>query len=239
MRVTGGTPLAGAAVGILMLDTRFPRIPGDLGNARTWPFPVLYRVVRDASPELAVTGDTARLLAPFIAAGRDLVADGAAGIVTSCGFLVRFQEALRQALGVPVATSSLLQVPLVQALLPPDRRVGVLTIHAAALTPADLAAAGCPADTPVAGTEGGREFTRAILGNEETLDIDRARDDIVAAARDLVRRHPETGAIVLECTNMVPYAADVRSATGLPVHSVASLVCWFQSGLAPPRYPAP
>uniref|UniRef100_UPI003BAC0006 aspartate/glutamate racemase family protein n=1 Tax=Stappia sp. TaxID=1870903 RepID=UPI003BAC0006 len=237
MRVRGGAPVAGAAVGIAMLDTRFPRIPGDLGNALTWPFPVLYRVVRGARPELAVSGDTEQLLAPFIEAGRGLVADGAQGIVTSCGFLVRFQDRLRDALGVPVATSSLMQVPMVQALLPAGKRVGILTISAQSLGLGDLAAAGCAPDTPIAGTDGGREFSRVILANEEELDVDLARADLVAAGRELIARHPEVGAIVLECTNMVPYAADIRAACGVPVYSVASLVTWFQSGLDPARYP--
>ena len=239
MRVQGGSPVAAAAVGIAMLDTRFPRIPGDLGNALTWPFPVLYRVVRGARPELAVSGETDQLLAPFIEAGRGLVADGAQGVVTSCGFLVRFQDRLRDALGVPVATSSLMQVPMVQSLLPAGRRVGILTISAASLGAGDLAAAGCAPDTPIAGTDGGREFSRVILANEPELDVELARADLVAAGRELVARHPEVGAIVLECTNMVPYAADIRVACGVPVYSVASLVTWFQSGLAPGRYPMP
>jgi maleate cis-trans isomerase len=85
----------------------------------------------------------------------------------------------------------------------------------------------------VGSTEGGREFTRAILGNEMTLDVEAARADNVAAALQLQADNPDLGAIVLECTNMVPYAADIRAATGLPVFSIASFVTWFQSGLAP------
>jgi hypothetical protein len=38
----GGKGLYGSRVGILMLETKFPRIPGDMGNGQTWPFPVLY-----------------------------------------------------------------------------------------------------------------------------------------------------------------------------------------------------
>lgn len=210
MRARGGFPVAGAAVGIAMLDTRFPRIPGDIGNALTWPFPVLYRVVRGARPDLAVHGDTEQLLAAFIEAGAGSVADGARGIVTSCGFLVRLQDRLRDELGVPVATSSLMQVPMVQALLPRGARVGVLTISAGSLRPDDLLAAGCPADTPVAGTEAGREFARVFLQDEPELDVDLARADLVAAARELMTRHPDVGAIVLECTNMVPFAPTFR-----------------------------
>lgn len=231
--VAGGKTVYGASVGILMLETRFPRIPGDVGNAGTWPFPVLYRVVRGASPDLVVRRGAAGLADRFIDAARELVADGADGITTTCGFLTLFQDQLAAATGVPVATSSLMQVPMVQGLLPPGRRVGVLTISKANLTPEHLKASGAAADTPVVGTDDGREFSRAILDDELTLDVELARADLIDAGNRLVRDFPETGAIVLECTNMVPYAADLRQALGLPIYSIYSFVTWFQAGLMP------
>lgn len=235
-KVKGGKSIYGASVGILMLDARFPRIPGDIGNAATWPFPVLYRVVRNATPDLVVRQGAAGTLDAFIETARDLVRDGADGITTNCGFLSLFQEELSSALQVPVATSSLMQVDLVNRLLPPGRRAGILTISASTLTPRHLEAAGVPANTPVGSTEGGREFTRAILGNELELDVDLARQDNMEAAMALCAAHPDVGAIVLECTNMVPYAADMRMATGVPVFSMETFVSWFQSGLTPRRY---
>ena len=99
-----------------------------------------------------------------------------------------------------------------------------------------LVKAGVPQDTPIGSTEGGREFTRAILDNELELDVELARADNVAAALALKEANPDLGAIVLECTNMVPYAADIRAATGLPVFSILSFVSWFQSGLVPARF---
>ncbi len=239
MIAEGGKAVYGASIGILMLEARFPRIPGDMGNALSWPFPVLYKVVRGASPDRVVRRGAEGLLDAFIAAGRELVAEGADGITTNCGFLSLFQPELAEALAVPVATSSLMQAPMIQAMLPPGRRVGILTVSAATLTPGHLARAGVAQGTPVWGTEGGREFTRVLLDNEPRLDVEAARDDLVTAARDFRAAHPDLGAILMECTNMVPYAADVRAATGLPVFSVHSFVCWFQSSLVPPRFPAP
>ncbi len=231
--VTGGKTVYGASVGILMLETRFPRIPGDIGHAGTWPFPVLYRVVRGASPDLVVRHGAEGLVEHFITAARELVADGADGITTNCGFLAKFQAQLSQAIGVPVATSSLMQIPIVQSLLPPGRRVGVLSISQSTLTPELLEASGAPADTPIIGTDDGQEFTRAILNDEPTLDIELARADIIEAGKTLIRQYPDTGAIVLECTNMVPYAADLNQILGLPVYSIYTFVTWFQSGLSP------
>lgn len=239
MIAQGGRQVYGAPIGILMLEARFPRIPGDMGNAATWPFPVLYRVVSGASPDLVVRRGAEGMLDPFVEAARDLLRQGCEAITTNCGFLALFQAELSQALGVPVATSSLMQVPMVQALLPPGRRVGVLTVSAASLTAEHLAKAGCPADTPVVGTEDGTEFTRVLLDNEPRLDVDAARADLVAAGRTLAERHPEVGGIVLECTNMPPYARDVARATGLPVFSMVDYVCWLQAGVSPRRWPDP
>jgi len=230
---TGGKTVFGAVVGILMLETRFPRIPGDMGNAATWPFPVLYKVVRGASPDLVVRRGGEGMADRFIDAARELVADGADGITTNCGFLALFQDQLAEAVGVPVATSSLMQVPMVQKLLPPGRRVGVLTISKASLSREHLKASGVPLDTPIAGTDDGREFSRAILDDEATLNVERARADLIDAGRQLVKQAPETGAIVLECTNMVPYAADLRQELGLPIYSIYSFISWFHAGLMP------
>src|SRR5258706_5751275 len=138
----GGKALYGAPLGILMLEARFPRIPGDMGNATTWPFPVLYRVVRGATPERVVLQDARGLLPDFIEAAQELVRLGAEAITTNCGFLSLFQHELAAAVGGPVATASLMQVPWVQAALPPGKRVGLVTVSGSTLTPQNLAAAG-------------------------------------------------------------------------------------------------
>ena len=233
----GGKSIYGAPLGILMLEARFPRIPGDMGNAGTWPFPVLFRVVRGASPARVVLDGAKGLLDDFIAAGRDLVDLGAEAITTNCGFLAIYQRELAEALAVPVATSSLMQVPWVQALLPPGQRVGVLTVSGSSLTPAHLDGAGIPRDTPFIGTEGGREFFRVLIRADATdMDVAAAEQDILDAGRALVARHPDIGAIVLECTNMPPYAAALREALGLPVFDIYSMINWFQLGLRQRRF---
>jgi Asp/Glu/hydantoin racemase len=231
---TGGKVLYGAPLGILMLEARFPRIPGDMGNATTWPFPVLYRVVKGASPERVVLQGAAGLLPDFLAAAAELVSFGAEAITTNCGFLSLFQREIAEHVRVPVATSSLIQVPWVQATLPPGKRVGVITVSASSLTAAHLAAAGVPADIPLVGTETGEEFFRVlILGEKQDMDVALAARDILDAGRRLVAAHPDVGAIVLECTNMPPYAHALRDTLGLPVFDVYSLVTWLHAGIRP------
>lgn len=233
----GGKSIYGAPLGILMLEARFPRIPGDMGNGETWPFPVLFRVVRGASPERVVLNGAKGLLPDFVAAARDLVDLGAEAITTNCGFLTLFQAELSAAVKVPVATSSLLQVPWVQAMLPPGKRVGVVTVSKSTLTPAHLDAIGVPRDIPVEGTEDGQEFFRVLIRAEkDDMDVALAEQDILEAGRRLVARHPDVGAIVLECTNMPPYAAALRDELGLPVYDIYSMITWFHAGIRPRRF---
>jgi len=230
----GGKAIYGAPLGILMLEAKFPRIPGDMGNATTWPFPVLYRVVEGASPEKVVLKGAAGLLPDFIATAKELIRLGAEAITTNCGFLSLFQREIAAAVGVPVATSSLMQVPWVQATLPPGRRVGLVTVSGSTLSPAHLEGAGVPLDTPLVGTESGKEFFRVLIKAEkEDMDIALAEQDVVEAGKQLVEKHPDVGAIVLECTNMPPYAAALQAAVELPVYDIYSMITWFHAGLRP------
>ncbi len=227
----GGAPIGGAAVGILMLDARFPRVPGDMGNGDTWPFPVLYEIVQGATPERVVRRRAEGLDGAFLDAARRLVDCGAAAVTTVCGFLSLFQSELAARAGVPVASSTLMQVPALDRMLPPGKRTGVITVSRESLWDDHFTAVGASADTPVEGTESGRELTRVLIGNEAWLDMAAAEADVTAAARRLAARCPEVGAIVLECANMAPYA-DAVPETGLPVHDIYSFITWVHSGFA-------
>ena len=236
----GGKAIYGAPLGILMLDAKFPRIPGDMGNATTWPFPVLYKVVRGASPERVVLNGATGLLDAFLEAATDLVAQGAEAITTNCGFLSIFQHELAAHVRVPVATSALLQYHWIQSTLPPGKRVGILTVSKSSLTPRHLEAANIPPDTPIAGTETGREFFRVLINAEaQDLNIRLAAQDILAAGRELVAMSPDIGAILLECTNMPPYAFALRETLGLPIYDIYSLVTWLHTGLRPRQFGPP
>lgn len=228
--------MAKAAVGILMLETGFPRPPGDIGNTQTWDFPVLLRTVGGASAQKVVHEDPRALFDAFVQVGRDLVADGCAGLTTSCGFLSLMQDELKEALGVPFASSSLMQVPLIQAMLPAQQKTGILTISKESLSAAHLSAAGVSGDVPIEGLPRNSAFATAIFDNLPQMDVAMCRSDMCAAAERLVARHPTVGAITLECTNMAPYAADIAKITGRPVYSIVSFLNWFQAGLEPPRY---
>ena len=214
-------------LGVLMLETRFPRLAEDIGNAASLPLPMLHRTVAGASPRRVVHGQDRTLLAPFIAAGLSLIAEGATALTTSCGFLVLFQDELQDALPVPVWTSSLLKLPELQ-------RPGVLTVDADALGPAHLRAAGAEPGVPVEGLAPGCHLQQTLLDDRPELDRQRAEADAVAAALRLVTRHPEIDSIVLECTNLPPYAEAIARATGRTVHDLLTLL-HERLDIGPPR----
>ncbi len=199
-------------LGLLVLDTRFPRLPGDAGRPDSYRLPVRARVVPGASPQRVVREGDAALLQPFIEAAQALEAEGARAITTSCGFLLRWQAELQAAVSVPMWTSSLL-------LLPGLKRPGVVTVDAAS-----LASMPAMAGVPVAGLAPGCHLQRVLLDNLPALDAAVAEQDAVAAAQRLVRDHPELSDLVLECTNLPPYAEAIARATGRPVHHLLTLV---------------
>ena len=213
--------VAEGCLGVIMLDTRFPRPPGDIGSPVTWEragIPVRFVTVPGASARRVVQAQDPALLEPFVEATRSLVRLGARLITTSCGFLAGWQAELQAAVDVPVITSSLLQC----ARLPSP---GIVTFDAASLQAGLLQRAGVPAGTPVEGLRPGCELQSRILADDTSLDLRQASDDVVEAAMRLVARHPEVQHLVLECTNMPPYRAAVAQATGKPVHDLES---WLQ-----------
>lgn len=238
MRQDGPDGDAKACLGVLMLETRFPRIAGDIGNPDTWPFPVRFCTIPGASPQRVVREQASGLLQNFKDAAIQLVRDGADGISTTCGFLSLFQSELAAACDAPVAASSLMQAPMIQALLPPGRKLGILTISAETLTPAHLSAAGVPEGTPIVGTDNGMEFSRAILNDEAALNAELAEQDVVAAGGELLDRNPDVGAILLECTNMAPYSHALQKAYDRPVFDIYSFLTWFHTGLRPRQFRA-
>ncbi|HRK24871.1 MAG TPA: aspartate/glutamate racemase family protein [Beijerinckiaceae bacterium] len=223
-------------IGILSLDTRFPRIAGDVGNPDSYPFPVRIERVAGATPERVVHQRAEGLVEAFAAVGQRLAAEGCEALVTTCGFLSLRQSELAAALPVPVATSALMQLPLIQQMLPAGRITGIVTASERSLTPAHLTGVGADPQTPIVGVEEGGAFSATFVGNGDRLDVAAARTEVVAAALRLVATQPRLGAILLECANMGPYARDVQHATHLPVFDMVGLVRWLHQALDQPAY---
>jgi Asp/Glu/hydantoin racemase len=236
----GGQTIFGHTIGVMLLKTHFPRIPGDVGNALTFPFPVRYRVVEEATA-LRVVGQKAEgLLEPFIVAAKELIGEGVRAITTSCGFLAIHQKALANAVDVPIFASSLLQVPWVHAMLRKDQKVGIITVDGRYLTEEHLAGVGATG-VPIVleGVEGGEVFTPTFVEDRPSLDTDKACADVVRVGQRMVEQHPEIGAFVLECANMPPYAHALQKQVRRPVFDIVTLTHWVYHGLVRTPFQAP
>jgi hypothetical protein len=233
MKVRGTTNLYGYTIGILMIEGHFPRLPGALGNATTFSFPVLHHVVPGASGERVVRGADPTAIGPWLDGARALEAAGVRAITTSCGFTALFQRELTAAVEVPVFASSLLLAPLVSRMLRPGRRVGVVTADARHLTARHLEGAGVDPDSVVvAGLEGCPEFEEVVFRDRHDLDVGRMEAEVVEAATGLVARHPEVRALLLECSLLPPFAHAVQAATRLPVFDFTTLIDMVHAALA-------
>lgn len=225
-----------ADVGIVLLDNDLPRPRGDVGNAETFGYPVAYATGHGAGTVQVVEGGAEGQFDSIADAADRLVASGVRAVTTCCGFLAIFQRELARRTGVPTATSSLLQVPVVLRLLRPDQRVCVLTVNGSTLSDEHLAAVGVDANdrdrVDVVGLEQTAHFYPMITGQIRELDVARAQDEVVAAARRALSADPALGAFVFECTNLPPYSAAVRAATGLPVWDAVTLIDWLRAGVA-------
>lgn len=236
MNVHGRTNLYGYTIGILVNEAHFPRLPGALGNATTFPFPVLHLVVRGATGERVVREADHAIIEPYLAGARELEAAGARAITTSCGFTAMFQRELTEAVNVPVFASSLLLVPVIARMLRPGQRVGIVTADAMHLTPRHFEGAGIDgARVAVAGLEGRPEFEAVVFRDKPDLDVARMQAEVVDVATALVARHPEVRALLLECSLLPPFAPAVQAATRLPVFDFTTLVSMVHSALV--RHP--
>lgn len=240
--LAGGRNLYGFAVGILMIEGRFPRPPGAIGNASTFPFPVMHHVVRGASGTRTVQAlaamdpdgaEFADAIRPWIDGARYLAEQGCRAITTSCGFAAIFQSQLAETVEVPVFASSLLLAPLLVRMFRPGRRVGIIVADSASLTPAHYAGAGIDPDSvAVIGMDGCAEFAATSWGDQPHLDVAQLEAETISVARQLVAANPALGAILLECSLLPPYAAAVQAATGLPVFDFTHLVAMVHAACA-------
>ncbi|MCI5109686.1 MAG: aspartate/glutamate racemase family protein [Marivita sp.] len=236
---TKGQDVYGVPVGIVVMDCLIPYPPGTPGNATTFGFPVMYATVRGADMENLIYDPKPELTEKFVAAGEELVRQGAKAIFGNCGFMVFFQEAMANALPVPVFMSSLLQLPLIRHGLRQGEKVGILTASGTSLTPRhlEIATGGAAVEIVSRGLEHGPAFKAAIHDQVGTLDFEAVEAEVVAAALTLVDENPDVGAILLECTDLPPYAAAVQEATGLPVFDVTSLINYGAGSVLHERFP--
>jgi Asp/Glu/hydantoin racemase len=213
----------GRPLGIVTLDEKIPCPPGTPGNPTTFSHPVIYEVVKGADIESLIGLNDPDSAPAFLEAAQALADKGVAAIAGNCGLMIVHQAALAKAVPVPVLMSSLLQIPIVAAMLGPRAKVGIMASSRRNLKADHLALAGA-ADIPVAiATMDGQPHFRAAM-SEGVVDFDKVEAEVAEVARDLVACNPDIGAIVFECVDLPPYAHAVQEATGLPVYDITTLI---------------
>jgi hypothetical protein len=230
-----GRNVYGVNVGVVMLNTRFPRPRGDVGNARTFDFPVAYEIAEGVTASTMLGGDDTSVVPDAAAAGARLVARGVRAVATSCGLMAKYQPELAQAVGAPVMSSSMLQLPMVLRMLPGTQRVVLLTFDAAVMADGDhLAAVGLTDDeiarVVVVGMDRAAVFRATILGQDRPLDEAVVAAEVLDQLRPVVRGDRQIGGVVFECTNLAPYSDRVREEFGLPVWDIRTGLNWLAAG---------
>lgn len=215
-----------ALVGVLILNTNFPRLPGDIGNPVTFRYPVKYITVQSATPAniTVATELPESLQSDFCDAARQLIDLEVSVITTSCGFLTPMQEQLSKLSTVPVICSALSLMPLLATVHGGSEYLGVLTFNRDTLNQNHIR------DVIPGAIEGLRadDSLRSVISRDlPDIDREQAQTEVLTAATRLLNQKPAIRAIVLECTNLSPYKNAIRQSTGLPVYDVVDAVHWL------------
>jgi len=227
----------GMTIGILQSNGRIPMAPGDIGNASTFNFPVVYRVVEEVTFERLIEQSDPALAQPMIREARYLQQYGVSAIMGDCGHMLRFQEEVAEAVDVPVFLSGWLQLPFIEGILPSKKIIGVLMANSCFFRRDHLKYAGVNTNISlvIAGMQEKPAFRSAFINEEGELDTDAVEDEIVSVAKNLCQEHPNIGAIFLECSDMPPYAYAIQEALHLPVFDFVTIINYVYSSLARTR----
>lgn len=221
----------GHEIGVLLIACLNPFPPGDVGNAWTYNYPVLYETIYDVTIDSLVNKGDRSMVEAVIRAAKKLRDYGVRAITSDCGYMLLFQKEVAAALDIPVMLSSLLQLPFIASTLAPGASIGVICANKERLMPSLINEAYPIQSRPlhIAGLEDAPAFRHAILDENGSLDSDAVEKEVVDRAVRLVEEHPDIGAILLECSNLPPYAAAVQQATGRHVFDFITMIDYMQA----------
>jgi hypothetical protein len=231
-----GQSISGQAIGIVVIDTCYPLVPGNVANATTFDFPVMYKVLKGIDISQILRGDPA-ILRPLVDGARELAQQGARAIVGACGSFANFQKEVAAALDVPTFLSVMLQVPLIVQGLRPDQKLGILAASASALTPHVFEQCNITDPSRLVITEARNlpEFQN-LLGCTGRLNSHVLQGQVVELVRRFVEDHPEIGAVLIQCSDLPPYAWAIQNAVQLPVYDMNSLINWVYGAVVRQPY---
>ena len=216
---------ASPKIGIIMLNTDFPRPVGDIGNLNSYRYPAQIFKLSKANVSNVVCSQLAEeLIAEVIGAAQSLKAAGANIITTSCGFLAPLQGQVQREIGLPFLASSLCLLPFLRQAFGSHCPIGVLTFDSRVLS-ADHFNGHYDDKIAIAGIENGRELHQVIKLGSTELNAQRAEQDVIEAAQQLMQQQPSC--LLLECTNLSPYKEKLRQHFQLPVFDLVDAIHWL------------
>ncbi|MCK5522406.1 MAG: hypothetical protein KAI83_04655 [Thiomargarita sp.] len=212
-------------------------IPGDIAHPSTFSFPVLYKQIEGAYYETVIVEPSAKVLISMIDAAKEMERNAVKAIMTDCGYNGIFQQELANAVNIPVFASSLLQIPLVHLMLRKGQKIGIIAAYKEYLTEEHLRKVGISENIPVCilGIEN-TEFSKVRAEPLAIIDVAQFEKEVVSVAKRLIDENREVGAIVLECTDLPPFAAIIRRKTGLPVFDIVTLAHMVYETIAGERW---
>ncbi|MFW6055440.1 MAG: aspartate/glutamate racemase family protein [Thermodesulfobacteriota bacterium] len=233
-----GQTAYGEDIGILLLDSRAPFIRGDVGNAKSYAYPVRFKRVDGLSVERIFAHDPS-FAEKMIQGARELEREGVRGITGDCGFMALYQQQVKEAVAVPVFLSSLIQIPFIRATLPKFAKVGIMTANSDSLTAELFSKLEITIDESlvICGLQDSPAFYEAAIAETGSLDSDSIRQEVREAALEMIRTDPGIRSILLECSMLPPYGAAVQEATGLPVYDFLTLINHVRSALVKEEFP--
>lgn len=230
--------ISGYPIGIIYIeDVNYPMVPGNVNNAYTYNFPVLLKPVPNLNQKRLFDADPT-LADEIIALAKDMVQrEGIRALSSGCGFFANFQSVVAEELDIPVALSTMVMVPWISTLIKPNQKIGVLTANASAMNENILL--NCKiADASklvVKDLRNEPEFS-CILEYRGVFDNDKVKKEVVGKAIEIIEENDDIGAILLECSDMPPYAYAIQSATQLPVFDFITLIKFLHTSVTQAPY---
>lgn len=219
-------------IGILLLDCGLSFFPGNTAHKQSYPFPVEFKTVPGYTPERALCG-ASEVFDSLLETALKLQNSGVKAITGNCGFMAVHQKELSENISVPVFLSSLLQIPFMRALLPPRKKIGIITADENRLDKTVLKNAGVKPDNDlvVTGLQDMENFSSSvILGNQE-MSRNKICDEVLEKTTDLLENNSNIAQILLECSILPSFGAEVQKATGLPVFDYNTMIRYVYSSV--------
>ena len=233
-----GRNFAGATIGLLQFQANLPMIPGNMGNATTFDFPMAYREINAENVyDVMSTTPVQRFTDAAVEGAKWLEMQGVRAIIGNCGFWGHYQIAVQERIDTPFFSSSLMMLPMMVRCLPKKQKVGVITANGPLLSEgAAVENCGLSMDllkerVVIEGCEDDLEFARA-MAVQGKYNPAKFEQDVLAGVTRLMKKDPDIGVILLECTELSPHAHAVQRLVSLPVWDYTSMTRWIESGMA-------